>query len=59
MPRPLHHQIADRTADLALTCVPALKRILDVGCRADYLLTVLAARARRPRPWPESTRHSQ
>ena len=28
----MHHQIADRTADLALTCVPAPRRILDVGC---------------------------
>jgi hypothetical protein len=25
----LHHQIADRTADLALACVPAPRRILD------------------------------
>ena len=29
----LHHQIADRTADLARTCVPVPKRILDVGVR--------------------------
>ena len=42
----LHHQIADRTADLALTCVPAPRRILDVGC-AGYLLGRLAARAPR------------
>src|SRR5215831_15584161 len=28
----LHHQIADRAADLALACVPAPRRILDVGC---------------------------
>jgi ubiquinone/menaquinone biosynthesis C-methylase UbiE len=41
----LHHQIADRTADLALTCVPAPKRILDVGCGTGYLLGQLAARA--------------
>src|SRR5690348_6817310 len=34
----LHHQIADRTADLALTCVPAPRRILDVGCGTGYLL---------------------
>jgi len=41
----LHHQIADRTADLALTCVPAPKQILDVGCGTGYLLGQLAARA--------------
>ena len=41
----LHHQIADRTADLALTCVPAPERILDVGCGTGYLLGQLAARA--------------
>jgi len=41
----LHHQIADRTADLALTCVPEPRRILDVGCGTGYLLGRLAARA--------------
>ena len=41
----LHHQIADRTADLALGCVPAPRRILDVGCGTGYLLGRLAARA--------------
>ena len=41
----MHHQIADRTADLALTCVPAPERILDVGCGTGYLLGRLAARA--------------
>ena len=41
----LHHQIADRTADLALTWVPTLRRILDVGCGTGYLLGRLAARA--------------
>jgi len=41
----LHHQIADRAADLALACVPAPRRILDVGCGTGYLLGRLAARA--------------
>jgi ubiquinone/menaquinone biosynthesis C-methylase UbiE len=41
----LHHQIADRTADLALACMPAPRRILDVGCGTGYLLGRLAARA--------------
>ena len=41
----LHHQIADRTADLALTCVRAPRRILDAGCGTGYLLARLAARA--------------
>ncbi len=41
----LHHQIADRTADLALSCVPRPARVLDVGCGTGYLLRQLAARA--------------
>jgi len=40
----LHHQIADRTADLALTLTPAPQRVLDVGCGTGYLLRQLAAR---------------
>jgi ubiquinone/menaquinone biosynthesis C-methylase UbiE len=45
----LHHEIADRTADLALRCAPAPQRILDVGCGTGYLLRRLAARC------PEAT----
>jgi ubiquinone/menaquinone biosynthesis C-methylase UbiE len=38
----LHHEIADRTADLALGCRPAPRHILDVGCGTGYLLRQLA-----------------
>jgi ubiquinone/menaquinone biosynthesis C-methylase UbiE len=41
----LHHQIADRTANLALSCVPAPRQILDVGCGTGYLLGQLGAHA--------------
>ena len=40
----LHHRIADRTADLALTAAAAPERILDVGCGTGYLLRQLDAR---------------
>ena len=41
----LHHEIAERCADLALRCEPAPQRILDVGCGTGYLLRRLAVRA--------------
>ncbi len=41
----LHHEISDRTAQLALAQVPAPHRVLDVGCGTGYLLRQLAARA--------------
>jgi ubiquinone/menaquinone biosynthesis C-methylase UbiE len=40
----LHHEISDRVVDLALTCVPAPRRILDVGCGTGYVLRRLADR---------------
>jgi ubiquinone/menaquinone biosynthesis C-methylase UbiE len=40
----LHHQIADRTAALAVATVAAPNRVLDLGCGTGYLLRTLAAR---------------
>lgn len=44
----LHHGIADRTAALALSVVPAPRRVLDIGCGTGYLLRRVATR------YPES-----
>jgi ubiquinone/menaquinone biosynthesis C-methylase UbiE len=41
----LHHEIADRTADLALARVPAPHQVLDVGSGTGYLLRRIGARA--------------
>ena len=40
----LHHDIADRAAELAESCSPEPERILDVGCGTGYLLRRLADR---------------
>lgn len=40
----LHHEIADRTAGVALAVAPSPSRILDVGCGTGYLLRLLASR---------------
>jgi len=42
----LHHEIADRTASLAVATVAAPSRVLDVGCGTGYLLQTLALRYR-------------
>jgi ubiquinone/menaquinone biosynthesis C-methylase UbiE len=40
----LHHEIVQRTVDLALRVAPEPSRILDVGCGTGYLLRTLAER---------------
>ena len=40
----LHHEISDRTADLAVSTCPHPLRLLDVGCGTGYLLGSLASR---------------
>jgi ubiquinone/menaquinone biosynthesis C-methylase UbiE len=42
----LHHEIADRTANLAVATVAAPSRVLDLGCGTGYLLRTLANRYR-------------
>jgi ubiquinone/menaquinone biosynthesis C-methylase UbiE len=40
----MHHEIASRTADLALTSIVSPRRVLDVGCGTGLLLRLLAVR---------------
>jgi ubiquinone/menaquinone biosynthesis C-methylase UbiE len=40
----LHHEIADRTANLAVATSPSPSHVLDVGCGTGYLLRTLASR---------------
>jgi ubiquinone/menaquinone biosynthesis C-methylase UbiE len=41
----LHHEIAERTATLALDLTGSPKRILDIGCGTGYLLRLLACQS--------------
>jgi ubiquinone/menaquinone biosynthesis C-methylase UbiE len=40
----LHHEIADRTADLAVATIASPSHVLDVGCGTGYLLRTLSRR---------------
>jgi ubiquinone/menaquinone biosynthesis C-methylase UbiE len=40
----LHHEIAERTANLAVATIASPGRVLDVGCGTGYLLGTLAGR---------------
>jgi ubiquinone/menaquinone biosynthesis C-methylase UbiE len=43
----LHREISDRVVELALSCGPAPRRVLDVGSGTGYVLRQLAARLPR------------
>lgn len=43
----LHREISDRVVELALSCAPAPRRVLDAGCGTGYVLRRLAARLPR------------
>jgi len=50
----LHHDIADRTAALALSVHAAPGLVLDVGCGTGHLLRQLAKQTRRQASWRAS-----
>jgi hypothetical protein len=52
----LHHGIADRAAELAVSVHATPRRVVDVGCGTGYLLRLLAGGARRQPSWRASIR---
>ena len=49
----MHHDIATRTVDLALTSNDCPRRVLDVGCGTGFLLRLLAGRLPERQSWSE------